>query len=74
VARGSDDGSSDIDLAVKFRSDLPYRAIDLQLRLSERMQRSVQVIDAAIVPSGHSLRLEIDRDGRTVVDRRGVAA
>jgi predicted nucleotidyltransferase len=70
VARGTDDASSDIDLAVELSSNgAAYGLLDLQRRLAAGVGRSVQVVDLARITARHPLRRELDRDGRPLVDR-----
>lgn len=69
TARSGIASASDVDLAVVFRSQNPYRTIDLQRRLNDRLKRRIQVIDIENLAEPNPMRSEIRRDGRVVVDR-----
>ena len=67
VARGDDHETSDVDLLVKLRDADPFRAADLEGRLSEAVGRDVQVVSLAQADA--SLLAEALKDGRVLVDR-----
>lgn len=66
-ARGQDVEGSDVDLLVALREDEPFRAADLESRLSATIARDVQVVPLA--RAGVSLLAEALKDGRVLVDR-----
>ena len=71
AARGTDDASSDIDIAVELVADEnAYAMLDLQRRLTAGIGRSVQVVDLSRIKASNPLRRELARDGRPLVDRR----
>lgn len=71
AARGTDDSSSDIDIAVELVDDEnAYAILDLQRRLTDGIGRSVQVVDMSRIEGNNPLRRELARDGRPLVDRR----
>lgn len=69
-ARGDDSLDSDIDIAVSF-SDRNSIALSAQLaeRLSEDLEREVQVVDFNRASDSVALLRDILRDGRVLVDR-----
>lgn len=69
VARGSDSPGSDLDIGVVFRAPSGSQTLDLQLRLSKRLGRAVQIVDMRRLPARSRLRREISRDGRTLIER-----
>lgn len=71
AARGTDDASSDVDIAVELVDDEnAYAILDLQRRLTDGIGRSVQVVDLSRIKGNNPLRRELARDGRPLVDRR----
>ena len=69
IARGDDDAGSDVDLLVWLRPGANRLAI--ARRLSDRLGRRVQIVDAADATRNPSLVLSVLRDGRPLVDRAG---
>lgn len=70
VARGDDmPDTSDIDLLVELRRSYPGALETLRGRLSERLQRAVQLVPLQATQRSPHLRAEVLRDGRPLVDR-----
>lgn len=73
VARGSAHDRSDVDVAVILRSGSPTARLDLQRRLSNRLDRPVQVVNFDAVEVQPELARQLRRDGRALVDRDDLA-
>jgi predicted nucleotidyltransferase len=69
TARGSAGADSDIDLAVMLDADGPSARLALQARLSEKLDRRVQVTDLRDARSSTLLWDNIRVDGRVLVNR-----
>lgn len=68
-ARGDAHSRSDVDVLVKFRDEADKRAV--ASRLSERLQRRVQLVSLEEAEQTPLLLTEILREGRVLVDRDG---
>lgn len=69
-ARGDVHRESDVDVLVALRHDADVRA--LASRLSERLERRVQLVTLDEAERKPRLLTEVLRDGRVLVDRDGV--
>jgi predicted nucleotidyltransferase len=69
TARGDDRATSDIDIAVELRSNAPALVADIARRLSERVERDVQVVRITDAHRSPRLMADIVTDGRVLVDR-----
>jgi len=71
AARGDDEPVSDVDVLVWLRDGSSAARFALARRLTTRVGREVQVVDARDAHERPSLLLSILRDGRVLVDRTG---
>lgn len=69
TARGDDVADSDIDLAVQLADDELFRLLALEERLSRRLGRRVDVSRLSDLRKDPSVRAELNRDGRVLIDR-----
>jgi predicted nucleotidyltransferase len=73
VARGTDmEGISDIDLLVALRRSSPGALEALRLRLERRLRAHVELVPLQAALRDPGLLSEVLRDGRVVVDRKGL--
>jgi predicted nucleotidyltransferase len=71
VARGTDHERSDVDVLVDVRGSTPAYVADIAQRLSERLDREVQLVTLDAAQRAGSLMAGVLEDGRVLVDREG---
>lgn len=71
VARGEEDGGSDLDLLVKLQRDEFSARADLRERLRAAAGREVQLVGLREAEQSSLLLSDVLRDGRVLVDRDG---
>ncbi|WP_445152767.1 type VII toxin-antitoxin system MntA family adenylyltransferase antitoxin [Baekduia sp. Peel2402] len=69
VARGDDHPGSDIDVAVEMGNATPGQVAEVSARLSERLDRDVQLVRFADARGAPALMTDVLTHGRVLVDR-----
>jgi predicted nucleotidyltransferase len=73
TARGSSHENSDLDIAVVLAKPGPVARLDLQRRLEDRLHTKVQIMELEAIQRQPELWRQVQRDGRPIVDRDGLA-